>query len=123
MDEKSLEKQRIYRARKRKDPDFVEKEKKKYKLYDLKRDKSKRREQARARYSKKSLDFLEKEKLRIASFYQTPKGRHSALKRKLKADNVSDTDPLWNLSFYREFLLWNECHYCLGPLNLSGHNL
>jgi hypothetical protein len=53
----------------------------------------------------------------------TPRGRHSKLKKELRTDKVSSQDPLWNLNYYAEIIRDGICHYCLGAFNSSGHSL
>lgn len=95
--------------------------------YDSKRDKNKRREQARLRWKKKiqSSEFVEKEKRRLADYYSSIEGRHSSVKAELKRESVPLIDLLWSFNFYREIVLDGLCHYCLGDIRSTnyGHGL
>lgn len=55
--------------------------------------------------------------------HRTVSGRHTRLKFRIKNDNVPITDLIFSLSFYAELIRDNECHYCLGPLNVTGLGL
>jgi hypothetical protein len=122
-----LENQKANRAKKAEDPAYVEERRQKQKLYDIKRRNSPhRKEEKRLRYRKRvetDLVFVEEQKARLAAYYQTPEGKHAALKRVLKTEGVQNTDVLWSINFYRELILDGCCHYCLGPLKSGGHSL
>lgn len=49
--------------------------------------------------------------------------RHSNLYRSLRIEKVPETNLIWNLNFYTQLVLDNECHYCGGPLPKKGHGL
>ncbi len=51
------------------------------------------------------------------------RGRHAILKKTLKREKVLESDLCWNLNFYTELIRDIICHYCLGPLNPTGHGL
>lgn len=52
-----------------------------------------------------------------------PNGRHTHLKKQLRNEGISSSDPIWSLNFYAALIVDNECHYCLGPLSPTGHAL
>jgi hypothetical protein len=49
--------------------------------------------------------------------------RHSNLYRSLRNERIPEYDLIWNLNFYTQIVLDNECHYCGGPLPKKGHGL
>lgn len=62
--------------------------------------------------------------IQISQRYQrTIKERFKKFISRTKEENLPITDPLYSLNFYTEFIRDNECHYCLGPLNATGHAL
>jgi hypothetical protein len=125
--EKYLENQRANRAKKDEDPAYVEERRQKQRLYDSRRSNDFRRKEAnRARYRKRAetdLIFVEEQKIRLAAYNLTPKGKHAKIKKELKTENVPSTDLLWSISFYSELILDGRCHYCLDSLKSGGHNL
>lgn len=56
-------------------------------------------------------------------YQNTPKGRHTELRRVLRKEGVDATDPLWNFSFYSQIVADGSCHYCGGLLNAGSHAL
>jgi hypothetical protein len=54
---------------------------------------------------------------------RTVRGRHTQVKGLLRKEKISSLDPLWGLNYYTELIKDNQCHYCLGPLNQTGHAL
>lgn len=52
-----------------------------------------------------------------------PRGRHVLLKKVLKREGVPLSDIIWNLNFYTALIEGATCHYCLTPLNPTGHAL
>jgi hypothetical protein len=54
---------------------------------------------------------------------RTPRGKHTQVKELLRKEGVSQSDALWSLNYYAEFIRSGICHYCLGFLNRSGHSL
>ena len=49
--------------------------------------------------------------------------KHKRLYRYLNTDRVANSDPLWSFNFYCQIVVDNECHYCWGPLPLTGPGL
>ena len=52
-----------------------------------------------------------------------PNGRHTHLKKCLRAEGIDKSDLIWSLNFYAALIQDNECHYCLGSLSPTGHAL
>jgi hypothetical protein len=127
VNKKALENQRRYRAKRQEDPSYVEENRLCQRLYDSKRrDTPSRKEYVRKRRRERVLidsDFVEKEKLRLSAYSTTLKGKHAALKRFLKLENVAPIDLLWSLNFYNALISDARCHYCLGFLKPSGHGM
>lgn len=60
---------------------------------------------------------------KVKHFLRTPKGRLAVLKFWTQYEEIPDTDILRNINFYTELIRDNECHYCLGYLNVTGFAL
>lgn len=59
----------------------------------------------------------------IKKYVRTLNGRFSQFHLKIRKENLPETDPLKSFNFYREIIKDQKCHYCLGPLQESGHGL
>lgn len=85
----------------------------------------------RAKYTrdhkKERAIYLENNKIRFSArasvWSRSLKGRHARVKYLLKKEGVSKFDPLWGINYYAEIIRSDECHYCLGSLNLTGTGL
>lgn len=53
----------------------------------------------------------------------TPRGRHTQVRQALRRERAPLSDALWSLNYYTEIIRDCVCHYCLGPLGVSGHAL
>lgn len=69
--------------------------------------------------SKRLTPYLQKKYVEVTRFSL----KHSVLKGKLRREGVSENDPLYSFNFYREFIREFKCHYCFGPLQVTGHSL
>jgi hypothetical protein len=56
-------------------------------------------------------------------YVRSVEGRHNTLRKRLTKDDPSGLDLLWNINFYRALIADFVCHYCQGPLTLTGHGL
>jgi hypothetical protein len=65
----------------------------------------------------------QKKKDKASKIARLPRGRHTHLKKKLRQENVFELDLIWRSNFYVELIRDNQCHYCLGKLNPTGHAL
>jgi len=92
------------------------------------------REQRKTHYAKNRDAFLEKGR-RYRADYKSEinekgkkasrsfKGRHNSLKHALRRDNTSSEDKLWSVNFYIALIQGELCHYCFGPLCVTGGGL
>ena len=88
----------------------------------------------RRKQYKEDLEFREKRKEttrryalenpeKIRAYSESMRERHKYLRYRLKKEDSSKDNLLWNLNFYSELIKDAVCHYCRGPLERTALGL